>query len=213
LIAFALAAAVGFLAMRAASGARERALVEGAFGGGGDAGIALARLLALLGNELVVFPMVAVVIAVLLLRRLRWAAIWLGVSAVGGYVTVQTSKALIGRERPVWEAPLADATTASMPSGHAATGIDVWIVFGLLAVLLLPRRLGVPLLAACVAIGLAMGPSRLVLGLHWPGDVLAGWLVGLGWLLLGLAAARVAAQRVTRPGRISRSGLTRPESS
>lgn len=183
--------------MRIATGGRERNLVEGAFGSGGEGGVALARVLALLGNELVVFPLVAIVIALLLLRRYRWAAIWLGVSAVGGYVTVQTTKALIGRERPVWEAPLAEATTAAMPSGHAATGIDVWIVLGLLAVLLLPRRFGVPVLIVCAAIGLAMGPSRLVLGLHWPGDVLAGWLVGLGWLLLGLAAAALAPRRIT----------------
>lgn len=199
--------------MGIAVGDREQRLVEFAVGAGGDVGVAVARALAVLGNEVVVFPLVAVVVTILLLRRHRGAAIWLGVSTVGGYVTVQATKALVGRDRPVWEAPLAEASTAAMPSGHAATGLDVWVLLGLLALVLLPRRVRTPLTVVCIAIGVAMGPSRLILGLHWPGDVLAGWLVGLGWVLLGLAVARVDAQRVTRPGRTNRSGLTSPESS
>lgn len=213
LIAFALAAATAAVVLRIGVGDREQAMVERAFGAGGSVSIAVAHALALLGDELVVFPLVAGVTVILVLRRHRWAVVWLLVSAVGGYATVQATKAVIGRARPHWETPLAEATTAAMPSGHAATGVDVWVLFGLLALALLSRRAGLPLALVCIAVGIAMGPSRLILGLHWPGDVLVGWLVGAGWLLLGLAVARADAQRATRPGRISRSGFVKPESS
>jgi undecaprenyl-diphosphatase len=51
----------------------------------------------------------------------------------------------------------------------------------------LPRVVG----AIALAVGILMGPSRLVLGVHWPTDILGGWLLG-GAVVCGCAAAVLA---------------------
>lgn len=84
-------------------------------------------------------------------------------------------KSIADRTRP----PGAGLTTPSFPSGHTT-----WTtaVFGLAAVFLLQR--GHRLWATCVVVIAAIGPARVMLGVHWTSDVLTGYAVGLAWLIV-----------------------------
>ncbi|NAZ83472.1 phosphatase PAP2 family protein [Kineococcus sp. R8] len=97
-------------------------------------------------------------------------------------------KALAGRPRPALDAGLTTATGGSYPSGHALASATVLLY--LLALLLPPaasrarrrwRR------AAVAVVLLVVGADRLLVGAHWPSDVLAGWL--LAGALVGTATA------------------------
>lgn len=130
-----------------------------------------------------------VVAAVLWFRRHRHEAVVLAVAVVGADVLVEVLKQVYRRPRPPIETRLAVETAYSLPSGHALASI---VVLGMLAALavMVPRRRAVgvtAVLAAVVVTGL-IGLSRLYLGVHWFTDVLDGWLVGVVWLALCLAA-------------------------
>ncbi|MDX1612085.1 MAG: phosphatase PAP2 family protein, partial [Candidatus Thermoplasmatota archaeon] len=91
-------------------------------------------------------------------------------------------KALFARARPMLDTGFPLPESAAFPSGHA---VGTAMVFMLLAVLLFEENRAARPWAEGVAIGLALvtGLTRLILGVHWPTDVVAGW--GLGWGLAG----------------------------
>ena len=131
---------------------------------------------------------VAIAVALLWWPHRLWAQ-WLLWSAVGGFALQNIVKELVGRERPSWSESAFQPLTASFPSGHAMSGITMWVVLGVILLVApvggrLPRVIG----ALALAIGILMGPSRLVLGVHWPTDILGGWLLG-GAVVCGAAAA------------------------
>ena len=88
-------------------------------------------------------------------------------------------KALIARERPELLEPIVVERGFSFPSGHAALGMVAW---GVLAVLVsrsrLPPRIRTVLVGALALLVILIGVSRVYLGVHFPTDVLAGWLAG-----------------------------------
>jgi len=96
-------------------------------------------------------------------------------------------KLMVGRERPPDSIVhvLVQETSASFPSGHA---LSATIFYGFLLYLLtsLPvshKRLWVFIL---VSIILLIGISRVYLGVHWPTDVLGGYIIGVIWLAFGI---------------------------
>ncbi|MFD7394247.1 phosphatase PAP2 family protein [Streptomyces virginiae] len=116
-------------------------------------------------------------------RALLVALVTLAASALQ-----QGLKLLVGRDRPVWSDPVDSAQYAAYPSGHAMTAT---VVCGLL-LWLLPRpppgrAPGVRRVAAwtvAVVSVLGVGFTRVYLGVHWPSDVLAGWLLGVALVAL-----------------------------
>lgn len=87
-------------------------------------------------------------------------------------------KALFGRMRPDLYAHLDSTFDLSFPSGHSAQNAALY----LLIAFLIDRRL----LWIAVPLVLLIGASRIILGVHWPTDVLAGWMEGAAFALLGL---------------------------
>lgn len=143
------------------------------------------------------------------LRRFYSVAL-LWIALVGGRFLGAELKAIFGRPRPRaidWDlAVLGRAiefpASPSFPSGHAVTSV---VVFGTLALLIvrLEPTLRIRRITLAVSAGLILliGLSRIYLGVHYPSDVVAGYLVGLVWVLFAafaLEVIRYAASR--RPG-------------
>jgi len=132
--------------------------------------------------------------AILWRAHRRWAE-WLLLSALGGWVLQTLLKGVVGRERPDWAESAYHPTTASFPSGHATTGIDSWVVLGIILLCAGLGRFAQVVGVVAIAIGVLLGPSRLVIGVHWPTDVLAGWLLGAA---VACAAGAVVLWRARR---------------
>ncbi|NEY31901.1 phosphatase PAP2 family protein [Streptomyces sp. PRKS01-65] len=108
-----------------------------------------------------------------------WTAGWLAAACVLGSVLQQALKAAVGRPRPVWPDPVDSAHYAAFPSGHAMTAA---LVSGLLLWLLhrhrAARAVRLAALTAAVVSVAGVGLTRVWLGVHWPSDVVGGWLLG-----------------------------------
>lgn len=113
----------------------------------------------------------------LLLHGRRQGALWLALTMAGGTLLNLGLKQVFAAPRPDLLPHLDIVHSYSFPSGHAAGNM---IFFGALA-LLAGRRGGYYAAAAMIAL---IGVSRVWLGVHWPSDVTAGWIEGLGWLAL-----------------------------
>jgi membrane-associated phospholipid phosphatase len=141
-------------------------------------------LVTFLGNVEVIAVVTSIaVVLLLLLGRKRDAALVL-VAVTSSVLFVLLLKLLVGRPRP----PVEDARLIqggfSFPSGHSAVSA---VLYGTLAYLLMRsvRRLRWRVLigTATALLVLAIGLSRVYLGVHYPSDVLAGWAVGALWVL------------------------------
>ncbi|MFJ9369776.1 phosphatase PAP2 family protein [Nocardia sp. NPDC101769] len=130
----------------------------------------------------------SILACVLLAWRKFWdQAVLVAVAAAGAGALVFFGKLLIARDRPPVIDHLVTETNHSYPSGHA---LGSTVVAGILVAVLLPvpaRRVTRILVIAVAALfAVAVGLSRLYLGVHWPTDVLAGWLIGAWWLSICL---------------------------
>jgi undecaprenyl-diphosphatase len=121
-------------------------------------------------------------------RNARWTAAWLVATCAVGTLVQQVMKSAVGRERPVWPDPVDTAHFAAYPSGHALTAT---VVCGLLLWLLhhygAGRTLWFSALALAVVSVVGVGLTRIWLGVHWPSDVLGGWLLGAMLVTLAMA--------------------------
>jgi membrane-associated phospholipid phosphatase len=140
--------------------------------------VAVARVLAVLGDTATSSLLAIAVVVLLLVVRRRRLALAVALTASLSPLVTRVVKVAVERPRPTWPLPLDVELDPSFPSGHATGGIAVWLVCGLtLSTLLTAGRWRVWLPFA--VIGIAIGLSRPVLGVHWPSDVLGGWCVAL----------------------------------
>lgn len=115
------------------------------------------------------------------LRRPALAVAVVGAIA-GGATLVVLLKLAFARARPDVVAHLSQVSSASFPSGHAANSAVVYLTLGVLLARS-QRDHGVRLymIGTALALSLAIGVSRIYLGVHWPSDVLGGWIIGGMW--------------------------------
>jgi undecaprenyl-diphosphatase len=131
----------------------------------------------------------------LLVRRWRTLALVVG-STLGGTLVNALLKRLFARPRPTVVPHLTEVMTESFPSGHAMLSAIVYLTLGaLLAQLVQRRRLKAYLVGVALGLTLLIGLTRVYLGVHYPTDVLGGWMAGLGWALVTALVARAARRR------------------
>ncbi len=157
------------------------------------------RVITFLGNGAVILGIASIVCVVLARRRETLLLIMWIVSQSGSGLLNYALKALFGRARPDGADPLLHGGGWSFPSGHA---MNTLVLCGIGAYLLLrlgPWRGAVALqIALLLAWAMAVGFSRLYLGVHYLSDVIAGFLAGAAWIAVCVSGAEVAA-RVRRP--------------
>ncbi|MFD6101227.1 phosphatase PAP2 family protein [Nocardia salmonicida] len=138
-----------------------------------------------LGSTLSMTILASFTVGVFALRRNLPVAALVAVTSLGAGVLVWVIKRLVGRQRPPEASRLVFEPSLSYPSGHT---LGSTVVVGIVAIVLVPRitkhwvRSTATVLA--VAFPIAVGLSRIYLGVHWTTDVLAGWIIGLLWLVL-----------------------------
>jgi membrane-associated phospholipid phosphatase len=135
------------------------------------------------GASVIVFTVDAVLVIVCLVRRWWTLAAFVAFVGLAGWGLRILLRNAIERPRPV--DPLWGADGASFPSGHTTNAT----LMALLVVIVcwpLARTMAArwALGAGAAVVALAVGFSRVAGGVHWPTDVVGGWLLAVGWLCL-----------------------------
>jgi undecaprenyl-diphosphatase len=136
-----------------------------------------------LGYYWFVLPLLGVVLFFFYRRGWRLSAILLVVSTAGSVVLTTVLKSVFERTRPELFDSGYQASFYSFPSGHATVAVGF---YGMLTLILAYRLRGKARWALAIAgviVVLLIGFSRLYLGVHYPTDVLAGYLSALLWLV------------------------------
>jgi membrane-associated phospholipid phosphatase len=152
-----------------------------------------------LGNFTTLTAVTLVAVVIFWRRRERIDAAFVALAALGAQVLSTGMKLSFRRDRPFFPDPLATESTFSFPSGHALVSLAV---YGSIA-LVLARRLTsrikrALLLGATALLVIAIGFSRLYLGVHFLSDVLAGYAAGVAWLAFLYVAIEVRARYESR---------------
>jgi undecaprenyl-diphosphatase len=135
-----------------------------------------------LGGPTVLALVVLAVIGFLVLQARYWSAFFIFMTAVSGEIVSFAMKGVFSRPRPSIAPHLREAFSSSFPSGHAMQSAIIYLTLGAMLMRLTEGRL-TKIYCCTVAMLLTflVGVSRLWLGVHYPTDVLAGWIVGLFW--------------------------------
>lgn len=153
-------------------------------------------------GSVAVLTLVSVMAVLALLVRRRWRlALMMAAATGGGAIASTVLKGLFARPRPEIVPHLVEVNTLSFPSGHATNSAIVYLTIALvLARNFQDRATRVFILVSAVALVMAIGLTRVFLGVHYPTDVLAGWLVGAAWALaMGAITARLQVRNKVEP--------------
>ena len=139
-----------------------------------------------LGTHYFLIPANLILIAYFLIKKHRWYSIKFPVIALGSLLLMFVLKTVFSRKRPLIPL-LNEARGLSFPSGHAMMSLSF---FGLLIIMIYKSNVATPLkwlfitmLALCIVL---IGISRVYLRVHYASDVVAGFTLGLMWLILSV---------------------------
>ncbi len=141
---------------------------------------AFASLLTKLGVFWGVFPIAIITAFILLIQRKKLSLAYLVTTLLGSIIINRSVKVLLHRVRPnLWESP-APELDYGFPSGHAMSSMTL---VAALTVLTWNTRWRWLVLIVGGLFVLAIGWTRLYLGVHYPSDILAGWMVSIAWAI------------------------------
>jgi membrane-associated phospholipid phosphatase len=163
---------------------------------------ATMRQITRLGSE--AFLSAVVIVAGLVLRRRTgsWLPLLILVAtAIGAVAIERVVKFVIARPRPPATWMVVSESGWSFPSGHATRSAAVYCGTACLIKRLraFSRSIQMFLWGLAVVLSFLVGISRVYLGVHWPTDVVGGWILASGWLcIVFLATASMSENVVTR---------------
>jgi undecaprenyl-diphosphatase len=115
----------------------------------------------------------------------RPLAVFVVVTALGAVFWTESLKWFFDRPRPDLVPHGVDVHSQSFPSGHATAASAIYLTQALiLSSYQSRRRVRFLIVATAVIVSLLVGCSRVLLGVHWPSDVAAGWTLGGAWALM-----------------------------
>jgi undecaprenyl-diphosphatase len=151
---------------------------------------AMRDVTALGGFTVVTLVTVVALLAFLIHGRRRHALVLAG-TVLLAELSSDFAKTVYGRPRPELVPHGSYVYSASFPSGHSTMAAATYLTLAVLIASLEPNRgtkAMVFILAAALVV--AIGSSRVYLGVHWPSDVLAGWCLGAAWALAAWSVLR-----------------------
>lgn len=145
----------------------------------------IMKILTFIGGPTVTI-ILAVLITLTILRKHKKDALIFSFTLLFGMLLNLLLKDLFHRSRPLF-LPLAHETSYSFPSGHA---MNAFIFYTCISFIILRkmknRKLSFMLMFLSVLMILLIGLSRIYLGVHYPSDVLAGYIAGICWFAIVL---------------------------
>lgn len=147
-----------------------------------------------LGTGIVRAPVAIAGALLLFARNRKRAAAALAIAVAGGALLLGLIKEVAGRARPELPYRMVAVGQTSFPSGHAMGSMILYPLLGVLVGGLIGRRAAWIGGVAGVVLAILVGLTRVLLGVHWASDVVAGWLLGiaLAAVALALSGARPA---------------------
>lgn len=135
------------------------------------------------GTVLVLF---SIIVTGYLLLQKKYYWLWLLlIATIGGALIVWGLKEIIGRTRPTVVTHLLEEKSLSFPSGHSMMSAIVYLTQATLLSRIEKNRIAkIFIISIALLLTFLIGISRVYIGVHYPTDVLAGWIAGISWALL-----------------------------
>lgn len=150
-----------------------------------------------LGGIAILSLIVVATVIYLLVMKKKGPALYVLASVGTGMALSNLLKYHFNRPRPDLVPHDSIVYTASLPSGHALMAAVVYLTLGaLLAETQVRHALKIYFMTIAIFITILIGVSRIYLGVHWPSDVLAGWLAGGSWALMFWLIFRISKNKM-----------------
>jgi undecaprenyl-diphosphatase len=164
------------------AGPVDRSLYEAIYAGHRPGLLVFARVMTFLGEPTLLIGASAICAIWFWAVGRGRAGLALLLITMSGRAVSEVQKYWIARARPDIEPHLVLVKTSSFPSGHATSSMIFYLTLALALSAHKPWRHSAA--AGAILLALLVGVSRVMLGVHWPSDVVGGWAFGLLWVLL-----------------------------
>jgi len=180
-------AAIWLLMLLTGGGRLDRGVYEALYAGHRPTLLVVARILTALGEPTVLIAACCACAIWLWYEGRGRLGLTLFLIAMLGRGLSEAQKYWIARVRPDLEPHLVAVKTSSFPSGHATSSMVFYLAVALALTAHKPWHRYAA--AGAIVLSLLIGTSRVMLGVHWPSDVIGGWAFGMLWVLLTLRPA------------------------
>ncbi|WP_156426236.1 phosphatase PAP2 family protein [Nocardia jinanensis] len=181
------AATTGYVVAGDATAHIDRPLHDWVLGRRAEPLTTAATVITHIGGSVVMWTLALLACAILLKRGAQADLLLVAGVGAASAMLVPAAKQLIGRARPPVAGHLVEVSSPAFPSGHS---VGSAAIVGVLATLFCMRTAhrvaGVIVAALAATFIVAVGLSRVYLGVHWPTDVFAGWTLGALLIAVGV---------------------------